>query len=161
MLALMGLEIKSSFEYPKSSTRCDSDLKWIEFFLIHYLQPYFIGCYRSYASDRPSLNTHTHTKKSYVWICGVVYTEYTCELWSRLMSNDIVRTVSPLYRLHHRSPIWIIIHMCVLCTSHPRLQTIIHNFWYFILIAILFNYSTVNFNQNCTIFKLCSDSGTF
>jgi len=48
----MGLEIKPSFEYPKGSKRFDSDLKWIESFLIHHLQPYFIGCYRTYASDR-------------------------------------------------------------------------------------------------------------
>ena len=147
MLALMGLEIKPSFEYPKGSAKCDSDLKWIKFFLIHY----FTGCYRTYASDRPSLNKHTHahihahthtyTKECKVWICGVMYIEYKCELWSRSMSNDRVRTVSPLYRLHHRSPIWII-HMYVLCTSLHILQIIIHNFWYFLLIAILCNYST-------------------
>jgi len=43
MLALIRLENKPSFEYPNGGTRCDSDFKWIEFFLIHYLQPYFIG----------------------------------------------------------------------------------------------------------------------
>jgi len=64
----MGLEIKPSFEHTKRGTKCDSDLKWIEFFLIHYLQPYFIGCYRTYASDRPSLNTHTQRWAKYGFV---------------------------------------------------------------------------------------------
>jgi len=49
--------------------------------------------------------------------------------------------------LYHRSPIWITIHHTyLLCTSPHILQTIF-NFCCFRLIAMLFEYSAVNFNK--------------
>jgi hypothetical protein len=80
-------------------------------------------------------HTHTHKEEQSMDLWSDVH-RITCELWSRLMTNDTVRTVSPLYGLRHRSPIWIIIHTYVLCTSLHILQTIIHNFLYFIRNAI-------------------------
>ena len=75
-------------------------------------------------------HTHTHTQtknKSEVWTCGVMYIEYTCELWTWLVTDGAVRTAAILYGLYHRSPIRIII----LCTSLDMLQTTICNFWHF------------------------------
>ena len=46
-----------------------------------------------------------------------------------------------------RRYMWSIIHMCLLCTSLHILKTAIFNFWYFVLIALSFCYTTVNSNQ--------------
>jgi len=62
---------------------------------------------------------------------------------------------SSLYRLYHCTKILIIIHhMCLLCIYLHILQTTIFNFLYFIISAILFYYSTANFNQNYMILKV-------
>jgi len=59
-----------------------------------------------------------------------------------------------------RSPIWIVFYrVCLLCTSFHKttLQTTASNFWCFILITILFYYTTVNFNLKLHDFFLTVD----
>ena len=74
---------------------------------------------------------------------------------------------SPLFKLHHISPVWITIHyIYLLCTSLHRtmLQTTIFSFWYFILITVLpvnwnfyQNYAilTVEWSQNTISICIC------
>jgi hypothetical protein len=64
-----------------------------------------------------------------------------CSIWSEGHYTDCV--IAHLSASIH--------HMSSICTSLHILQTTIFNCRYFILIAILFYYSTVVFNQNCII----------
>jgi hypothetical protein len=74
------------------------------------------------------------------------------ELIRNLRLNCLTLESGLLCKLHHCSPIRIIIHhMYLLCRSVHRttLQTTIFNLWYFIFIAVLpFNH---NFKQNMTL----------